>query len=335
MSFGFNALMVQSGFTAADYRDAETFHDKVMVAASGIDQGSLAAIRLIVFPELTGMWIPVLTARRISRSLPALAARRILASPLKAASSILSGCSLSFAFLEGWAETLHHWIEPFRELARRCDAYVCPGSSFLPLFDWEVATGLRRKGRRLYNTSCLINPRGTILGFTRKVNLTRDERLLGIKPGDLRDLVPYQTELGSIGILVCKDGFHERAVEQLDRQGCQIALMPSANPKPWDKPPRRGAALSQEAEWLSQGLGSLIQGRENIGVSINPMSVSSVLGHRDEGRSNAFVNLKQREPAQLQPGHSEVPESYRRYPGLEIVSSSHDREETTVFILKG
>jgi hypothetical protein len=170
------------------------------------------------------------------------------------------------------------------------------------------------------------------------VNLTRDERLLGIKSGELRDLVPYQTELGNVGILICLDGFHERAVEQLDRQGCRIVLMPSANPKPWETPPRSGIGMSQEEEWLSQGLGSLIQGRENIGVSINPMSVSSVLGHRDEGRSSAFVNqdrqvrLVPRQSGEPPPSpRHAVAESCRRYPGLEIIASSHGREEAVIF----
>ena len=328
MSGGFSVLMVQSGFAPEDYRGAETFHARIMSTVSGVDEKAMAKVRLIAYPELTGMWLPLLGGRAPG-SLVELAVRRILGSPLQAVRSVLGGRSLSFAFLKDWKESFHAWIEPFRELARRHECYVCPGSTFLPAFDREVATGMRRRGSRLYNTSCLINPRGKLLGFTRKVNLTRDERLLGIKPGSLGELTPYRTGLGSIGILICLDGFHDRAVEQLDRQGCRIVLMPSANPKPWGEPPRLGAAVSQEEEWLSQGLGSLIQGRENLCVSINPMSVSSVLGHEDQGRSNAFVNRDS--PVRIAGPRKEIPEPYRRFTGLGAIASSHEREEAVAF----
>lgn len=109
--------------------------------------------------------------------------------------------------------------------------------------------------------------------------------------------------------------------------------MPSANPKPWNEPPRPGAPVSQEEEWLSQGLGSLIQGRENVCVSINPMSVSSVLGHRDEGRSNVFVNRVK--PVKVLAPEKAIPESFRRFPGLAVIASSSDREQTITFTIRG
>ncbi len=333
MGDGITVVVVQSGFQAEDYLSAETFADKVSSCFETINiRGKRGHPRphLVAFPELTGLWIPLL-AGKIARSLSALAAQRLLSSPLKALGSLLSGRGVSFLFLNDWEQSFHTWIEPFREAARRYDTFVCPGSTFVPDLDWEVATGWQRRGNRIWNSSCLINPQGKVLGWTRKINLTRDELLLGIRGGALVELTPYQTDLGAIGILVCKDGFHERAVERLDRQGCRIVLMPSANPKAWTAPPRAGTPISQEKEWLSQGLGSLIQGRENISLSINPMSVSRVLEHSDEGRSNVFVNHAR--PVLLH-SREQFPVEYNGYPGLEIIASRHDCEEILSFSLE-
>jgi len=333
MGYEITVAVVQSGFHPEDYLSAETFAAKVSWCFETINiRGKRGHPRphLVVFPELTGLWIPLL-AGKIARSLTALVSQRLLSSPLKALRSLLSGRGVSFVFLNDWEHTFHAWIEPFREAARLYDTFVCPGSIFLPDLDWEAAAGWQRRGNRIWNSSCLINPKGKILGWTRKINLTPEEMVLGIKGGSLTELTPYQTDLGNIGILVCKDGFHERAVERLDRQGCRIVLMPSANPKAWMEPPRTGTTISQEKEWLSQGLGSLIQGRENISLSINPMSVSWILEQRDEGLSNVFVNRSR--PVLLQ-SREEFPVEYNGYPGLEIVASRHDCEEILSFSIE-
>ena len=91
-------------------------------------------------------------------------------------------------------------------------------------------------------------------------------------------------------------------------------------------------ALTQEEQWLGQGLGYLIQGRENIAAAVNPMSVASVLGHRDEGRSSVFLN-----PARgLGLGSpSRLPEEYRSYSGLAAIAASCDREELLTVRITG
>jgi hypothetical protein len=79
------------------------------------------------------------------------------------------------------------------------------------------------------------------------------------------------------------------------------------------------------------GLGGshgLSQGRENISLSINPMSVSWILEHRDEGRSNVYVNRNR--PVLLQ-SREEFPVEYNSYPGLEIIASCRDCEEILFF----
>jgi predicted amidohydrolase len=316
------ATLVQSSFTAQDYRSPEAFRDKVFTLCEGIKPARTTA-HLVVYPELTGLWVPLLSGRR-SRSLPALAVALLLSHGPAVLGGLVTGRGLSALFRIDWRESLRAWLEPFREAARRLNAYLCPGSSLLPPFDWESRRGLHLRGPEVHNISCLISPRGSVLGWTRKIHLLRAERRLGARPGSMSELTPYHTEIGCIGILLCLDGFHEAAVQHLDRQGCRIVIQPSANPLPWTEPPRRGMTVTQEEQWLGEGLGQLIQGRENISLALNPMSVSSVLGRTEQGRSSVFVNpakgLEVSSPSRL-------PEGYRSYSGLTAIASSCDTEE--------
>jgi len=322
--------LVQACFTERDYHSPEAFRDKVLRLSAGMPE-SRSARRLVVYPELTGLWVPLLKGRSPA-SLPALATLLFLRHPLGMLGGLATGRGISPLIRLDWQESLEAWIGPFREAARRLGAYVCPGSSLLPPFDWETRRGPHLTGRGVYNTSCLISPRGTILGWTRKLHPLPVERRLGVLPGSPRDLNLYHTDLGPIGILLCLDGFHEQAVQLLDRLGCRIVIQPSANPLPWLSPPRRAMAPTQEEQWLGQGLGYLIQGRENIAAAVNPMSVASVLGHRDEGRSSVFLN-----PARgLGLGSpSRLPEEYRSYSGLAAIAASCDREELLTVRITG
>ena len=317
---------VQSAFREEDYRTPESYCAKVESIFRQIAQDPGPPPALVVFPELTGLWIPFITLHAQGRfDSPAAIALSLLARhPRRALSSLLAGRKLSFAFLVNWVETYHTWIIPFQEAATRYATYVCPGSCFLPEFDWEIAGGWHIRGHRVYNTSCIVNPRGRILGMTRKTNLTKDEIRLGIRTGPLGNLSVYDTGIGKVGILICLDGFYRECVNQVDRQGCELVLQPSANPRSWDDPPRRGAFVSQEQEWLSEGLGSLIQDTENIVASVNPTGVSSILGHRDEGKSNTFVNTARNVGLVAE---QRLPGAYTGYPGLTAIAATCDQEE--------
>ncbi len=366
----FEVTVIQAGFSLNDYLSAEAFREKVeRLFASAFEvtpgdsdsSGNFSESKIVVFPELTGLWLPVFMAlfaygkgrplRFDTLTLKKVFVRALSSYPLKFLFSLIGGKSVRFIFWQRWKEAFHAWIEPFKIAAVRYGVYVCPGSSFLPYIDFDVVMGLSAKGPDIYNTSCLINREGKILGFTRKVNLTTDELRLGIKSGDGCELKGYDTDLGRIGILICLDGFYTGAVEALDRDGCEIIIQPSANSVEWNKPPREGVSISQEEEWLEKGLGALIQGRENILLSVNPMSVSSVLGHTDEGKSNAFVNLsladkrgfsievdrerdregidKTRRVDSLRMNRLE--EIQKRYRGLSVLASSYNREEIIKF----
>ena len=37
--------------------------------------------------------------------------------------------------------SFHSWIKLFQNAVVKYNVYVCPGSSFLPEFDWKIAMG--------------------------------------------------------------------------------------------------------------------------------------------------------------------------------------------------
>ena len=319
---GIDVALVQSGFTPQDYRSADAFGSRVAalveLALSGRRRPSLVA-----FPELTGMWLPLL-CDGIPRSVAALAALSVLRHPLRAASSLIRGRGLSFVFSRDWKRHFHAWIEPFREAASRHAVYVCPGSTFLPRIDRDSTRDWELHDERIWNTSCLLGPRGRILALTRKVYPMPDELRLGVRPGRPEELQVARTDIGRIGILICLDGFYESLVSRIDTAGAEIVIQPSANPVPWKAalrdgrwvPPGEGRAgeVTQEEQWLSLGIGSLIQGRESVRASLNPMSVSRILGHNDEGQSSIFRNASGRS------------RESGAYPGLLARAEPWDRE---------
>jgi predicted amidohydrolase len=315
-SLGFSVALVQSGFTPADCASAEAFAAKVgALMSAAVDASPRPA--LVAFPELTGMWLPLLErGGDRARSIAGLALRHVGRHPAAALASLISGGSLSFAFRADWQRHLEEWISPFREAAVRHGVYVCPGSAFLPRVDRDATGPWRLLDRRLYNTSCLLSPRGRALCVTRKVRLMPEERALGIHAGLESELSPAVTELGPVGILICLDGFHEALAGRMDSAGTRILIQPSANGGPWHA--ARGA-MDEERQWLSRGMGSLIQGRESIACGLNPMSVTRILGHADEGRSSVFVNERRLEPRRSPPEAA-------GYPGLAGIADAFDQE---------
>ena len=55
------------------------------------------------------------------------------------------------SLLDSMVRSFHSWIKLFQNAVVKYNAYVCPGSSFLPEFDWEITRGGHRSGRKNYN----------------------------------------------------------------------------------------------------------------------------------------------------------------------------------------
>ncbi len=359
--------LVQSRFLLSDYLTEENFSAKIDSLFSRVFKNKEKKPLLVVFPELTGLWIPVLTnlfkrsgnrkytdleqtPEKINKivqdpaaapSLAGVIVRNITRSPLRAFLSFITGQRFSFVFYRNWEESYRIWITPFLKAAVRYNTYVCPGSIFMPPIDREVLQGIFAVSGGIYNTSCLISPKGKIIGVSRKVNIMKDEKKLGIRGGRVEDLFPFSTEIGKVGILICLDGFYDSLVTRMDNFGCEVVIQPSANPKKWKQEPRKGAEQTQEEEWLSSGTGKLVQGRESIVYALNPMSVSSVFGHADEGLSNAWVNLSLGDLSDLsdlsgstdsadEPGAG-LKKGFKKadyeYEGLLSIAENYDKEE--------
>ena len=106
MGYEITFAVVQSGFYPGDYISPEAFAAKVSWCFETIairEKRGHSRPNLVVFPELTGMWLP-LFAGKVARSLRTLVAQRLLSAPIKALRSFLSGRGVSFVFLEDFSD---------------------------------------------------------------------------------------------------------------------------------------------------------------------------------------------------------------------------------------
>jgi predicted amidohydrolase len=124
----------------------------------------------------------------------------------------------------GWADvSSHRFATPvpdgatclrLRAAAARHQIYVCRGLT-------------ERDGTRVFNSAVLIDPKGIVLGLHRKPN----EMSIAHHIYDQGDrLCVIQTDLGSIGMMICADGLAQGEVisRSLGYMGADIVLSPSA-----------------------------------------------------------------------------------------------------------
>jgi predicted amidohydrolase len=102
---------------------------------------------------------------------------------------------------------------------------------------WLCAGSLLERGGddgRAYNTSCLFDPRGTLVAAYRKIHLFDVDLPGGVSvresatraPG--ADVVTAETELGVLGLSVCYDLRFPELYRRLVRRGAEVLLVPSA-----------------------------------------------------------------------------------------------------------
>ncbi len=97
------------------------------------------------------------------------------------------------------------------DLARRHASYV-------------VAGIYEREGEIVYNTAVLIDRRGDVVGKYRKVYLPSAEIEGGLTPGN--DYPVFQTDFGTVGLMICYDVFFSDPAHALAREGAEIVLLP-------------------------------------------------------------------------------------------------------------
>lgn len=103
------------------------------------------------------------------------------------------------------------FTESLSQIAAQHKVHICSGV-------------VEKEGNKLFNTAVLIGPKGQILLKYRKTSLTTvDER--SFQPGIGPTVV--DTDLGRIGILICKDSQDLDVVTAIARQNPQLILVPS------------------------------------------------------------------------------------------------------------
>jgi predicted amidohydrolase len=114
--------------------------------------------------------------------------------------------------------------EALGALARELGVWLCAGSLL------EAVPGESRS----YNTSCLLDPRGTLRARYRKLHLfdvdipgrVAVRESAGRAPGS--EIVTVPTELGTLGLSICYDLRFPELYRALVRAGAQVLLIPSA-----------------------------------------------------------------------------------------------------------
>lgn len=87
-----------------------------------------------------------------------------------------------------------------------------------------VAGLVERDGRLLSNVAVLIGPDGELVGKYRKVCLPRGEIDGGITPGT--DYPVFSTRFGTVGMMVCYDGFFPEVARELSNRGAEVIAWP-------------------------------------------------------------------------------------------------------------
>ncbi len=101
--------------------------------------------------------------------------------------------------------------EYFGALAKRHNLYL-------------VAGLVERAGHLIYNVAVLLGPDGKLAGKYRKVCLPRSEVAAGIAPG--REYPVFKTRFGTLGMMVCYDGFFPEVARELTNRGAEVIAWP-------------------------------------------------------------------------------------------------------------
>lgn len=97
-----------------------------------------------------------------------------------------------------------------------------------------LAVGVTEKNSRngsLYCSILYISPKAGLMGVHRKIKPTGQERVIWAEAGG-ESLISMQTQIGSIGGLICWENYMPLARMAMYRQGVQIYIAPTADERP-------------------------------------------------------------------------------------------------------
>lgn len=91
--------------------------------------------------------------------------------------------------------------------------------------DLYLVVGLYERAEHLvYNVAVLIGPDGQVAGKYRKVTLPSGEVERGVAPGT--EYPVFQTRFGTLGMMVCYDGFFPEVARELTNRGAEVIAWP-------------------------------------------------------------------------------------------------------------
>jgi predicted amidohydrolase len=278
-----------------DYLDADAFAAHHRRLAERVAALRTAEHALAVWPEEVATFLVLLGQRRLVEGCTTTdqALRRIVlrrAPRLLATMARHRTAKLTPAVLTMLAPpALEVYVRVFAGIARDFDLHVVAGSGLFP----------RPGTAQVCNTSYMFDPRGEVVGVTRKVNLVpTQEDVLDLTAASPDELAVVPTPFGAVGTLICYDGFAEphtsgepgyvRCAPVLDRLGARILAQPSANAWTWDAPwafNEPGESLLRSEQWFAEGLARELRDAVNVQYAVNPQLVGHVLEHVFEAPS--------------------------------------------------
>jgi predicted amidohydrolase len=99
----------------------------------------------------------------------------------------------------------------FAELAKQHNLYIVAG-----LFEKDA--------HKVYNVAVLLTPQGEIGGKYRKTTLPDSEASAGVVPG--HEFPVFKTRFGTLGMMVCYDGFFPEVARELAKRGAEVIAWP-------------------------------------------------------------------------------------------------------------
>lgn len=151
----------------------------------------------------------------------------------------------------------------FSTLAAGYGLYIVAGSFLLPA------------GNKVVNRSFLFAPDGSLVGTQDKVHLLPLEAAWGITRGD--ELRVFPTSIARLAIPVCMDATYYETFRILEMQGADIAVVPIANPEPYNY-------------WLAlRGIQLRVQ--ESLVYGVKSALVGELFGFTFTGRAGVFAPL--------------------------------------------
>jgi predicted amidohydrolase len=99
----------------------------------------------------------------------------------------------------------------FAELAKKHNLYIVAG-----LFE--------KSAHKVYNVAVLLTPEGKLGGVYRKVTLPDGEASAGVVPG--REYPIFETRFGTLGVMICYDGFFPEVARELSKRGAEVIAWP-------------------------------------------------------------------------------------------------------------